>query len=95
MSAPRIAVYPGSFDPVTNGHLDVVGRAAVVFDRVIVAVLGNPRKQPMFSAEERIATIRAGLDATFDGTTAARVDVSGFDVHRDLKVRVDEGRDGE
>ena len=79
MSAPRIAVYPGSFDPVTNGHLDVVGRAAVVFDQVIVAVLGNPRKQPLLDAEERIATIRAGLDATLDAGTAARVDVATFD----------------
>ena len=79
MSAPRIAVYPGSFDPVTNGHLDVVGRAAAVFDRVIVAVLGNPRKQPLLTAEERIATIRAGLDATLDAATATRVDVATFD----------------
>jgi pantetheine-phosphate adenylyltransferase len=79
MSAPRIAVYPGSFDPVTNGHLDVVGRAAAVFDRVIVAVLGNPRKQPLLTAEERIATIRSGLDATFDAATATRVDVATFD----------------
>ena len=79
MSAPRIAVYPGSFDPVTNGHLDVVGRAAVVFDRVIVAVLGNPRKQPLLTAGERIATIRAGLDGSLDPAVAARVDVAAFD----------------
>ena len=41
--SPRVAVYPGSFDPITNGHLDIVARAAAVFDRVIVAVLANPR----------------------------------------------------
>jgi pantetheine-phosphate adenylyltransferase len=76
-----IAVYPGSFDPITNGHLDVIGRATRVFDRVIVAVLANPRKQPLLSADERVAVIRdslseeAGLDPervvvdTFDGLT--------------------------
>ncbi|HTC85205.1 MAG TPA: pantetheine-phosphate adenylyltransferase [Candidatus Acidoferrum sp.] len=79
MSASTIAVYPGSFDPVTNGHLDVVCRAAVVFDRVVVAVLGNPRKQPLLSASERTATIRAGLDATLDAATSARVEVATFD----------------
>ena len=51
MSGPRIAVYPGSFDPITFGHLDVLGRAAAVFDRVVVAVLDNPRKAPLLDAE--------------------------------------------
>jgi cytidyltransferase-like protein len=41
-----VAVYPGSFDPITNGHLDVIARTAAVFDHVVVAVLANPRKQP-------------------------------------------------
>ena len=54
----RIAVYPGSFDPITNGHLDVVRRAARVFDRVIVAVLENPRKSPLLDADG-VAVIRA------------------------------------
>ena len=49
----RVAVYPGSFDPVTNGHLDIIERALVVFDKVIVAVLENPEKQPLFHVEER------------------------------------------
>ena len=78
MSGTTIAVYPGSFDPVTNGHLDVVRRAAVVFDRVVVAVLGNPRKQPLLGAADRIATIRVSLDATLDAATAARVEVASF-----------------
>lgn len=47
------AVYPGSFDPVTNGHIDVINRAAAVFDEVIVAVVRNPNKDPLFSLEER------------------------------------------
>ena len=57
------AVYPGSFDPITNGHLDVIARASAVFDRVVVAVLANPRKQPLLDADERVAVIRASLAA--------------------------------
>lgn len=59
----RIACCPGTYDPVTNGHLDIVARAAGVFDRVIVAVLLNPAKQPMFTVEERIAMLK---EATAD-----------------------------
>jgi pantetheine-phosphate adenylyltransferase len=51
----RIAVYPGSFDPLTNGHLDVVQRAAKLFDRVIIAVARNEAKHPLFTVEERRA----------------------------------------
>lgn len=55
----RIAVYPGSFDPVTNGHLDIIRRASRIYDRLIVGVLNNPsKKTPMFSVEERISMIR-------------------------------------
>jgi pantetheine-phosphate adenylyltransferase len=78
MSGPRIAVYPGSFDPVTNGHMDVIGRAAAVFDQVVVAVLGNPRKQPMLDAERRVAIVRAALDAG-PAEVARRVEVATFD----------------
>ncbi len=78
MSDPRIAVYPGSFDPVTNGHLDVIGRAAAVFDRVVVAVLGNPRKAPLLDAERRVAIVRAALDAG-SADVAGRVDVATYD----------------
>ena len=53
------AVYPGSFDPITNGHLDIVARAATVFDRLIVAVLANPKKAPLLSVETRIEVIQA------------------------------------
>lgn len=49
----RIAVYPGSFDPITNGHLDIIKRASKLYDRVIVGVLNNANKNPIFSAEER------------------------------------------
>jgi pantetheine-phosphate adenylyltransferase len=53
-----LAVFPGSFDPVTNGHLDIVDRGLAVFDRVRMAILLNPEKEPLFSVEERVAIIR-------------------------------------
>ncbi|HHW02922.1 MAG TPA: pantetheine-phosphate adenylyltransferase [Thermoanaerobacterales bacterium] len=52
------AIYPGSFDPITYGHLDIIERSARFFDRLIVAVLSNPQKQPLFTAEERVDMIR-------------------------------------
>jgi pantetheine-phosphate adenylyltransferase len=58
----KVAVYPGSFDPFTNGHLDVVNRALGIFDRLIVAVAANPEKrQPLFTVEERVKLIRESL----------------------------------
>ena len=80
---PRVALYPGSFDPVTNGHLDVVRHAVVLCDRLIVAIGVHPGKTPLFSAEERLAMTRAvlapvaaeagcGFDCTtYDGLTVA------------------------
>jgi pantetheine-phosphate adenylyltransferase len=71
------AIYPGSFDPLTNGHLDVIRRAARLADHLIVAVLKNTQKQPLFAAAERIDMIREttaeipGIEvATFDGLLA-------------------------
>jgi pantetheine-phosphate adenylyltransferase len=70
----RRAIYPGSFDPVTNGHLDVIGRAGKLFDEIIVAVAHNDEKQPLFSLEERLTLLHQALDkidnvrvAQFDG----------------------------
>ena len=57
----RTAIYPGSFDPFTNGHLDVVQRAAKLFDRVIVAVAKNEGKQPLFSSAERMALVKTAV----------------------------------
>ena len=72
-----VAVYPGSFDPITNGHLDIVARAAAVFDAVIVAVLANPRKAPLLDVETRIRVIDAALrDA---GHPAGRFEIAAFD----------------
>jgi pantetheine-phosphate adenylyltransferase len=72
-----VAVYPGSFDPVTNGHLDVVERASRAFDRLIVAVLRNPRKTALLPLEDRVGSLRRALDAA--GLTAPRVEVEAFD----------------
>ena len=69
----KVAVYPGSFDPFTNGHLDVVERALGIFDRLIVAVLANPEKRsPLFTVEERVEMIKESLDID------SRVDVESF-----------------
>ena len=84
----RVALYPGSFDPVTNGHLDVLRRALAVFDNVVVAVLENPRKTPLLPTETRVAVLEkairdAGIDAdhasvaTFDGLTVAAARAHG------------------
>ncbi len=54
----RIAIYPGTFDPITNGHVDIIERAREIFDRVIVAVAGSSSKRTLFSSAERIAMIR-------------------------------------
>jgi pantetheine-phosphate adenylyltransferase len=54
----RLAIYPGSFDPLTNGHVDIILRGAHLFDRILVAVLVNAEKQPLFAAEDRVAMIR-------------------------------------
>jgi pantetheine-phosphate adenylyltransferase len=57
----RTAIYPGSFDPLTNGHLDVIQRAAKLFDRVVVAVARNDAKQPLFTQAERLALVRQAI----------------------------------
>jgi len=57
----RRAIYPGSFDPVTNGHLDIIERSCKLFDEIIIAVLDNPDKNPLFSVPERCAMIREVL----------------------------------
>lgn len=57
----KIGIYPGSFDPVTNGHLDVINRAQGIFDKVVVAVARNAAKEPLFSPEERVRLIEENL----------------------------------
>ncbi|HEX7113287.1 MAG TPA: pantetheine-phosphate adenylyltransferase [Mizugakiibacter sp.] len=68
----RIAVYPGTFDPITHGHTDLVARAATLFDRIVVAVAENPVKSPGFSLDDRIALARLAL------ADVPNVEVRGF-----------------
>lgn len=58
-----VAVYPGTFDPITNGHLDIIHRGLNLFDRIIIAIAENPTKKPLFTLEERIQMIRASFPA--------------------------------
>lgn len=61
MTGPRVGVYPGTFDPITKGHMDIITRAAAVVDRLVVGVAANVGKGPFFSAEERVAMIDADV----------------------------------
>ena len=88
----RAALYPGSFDPCTNGHLDIVERAASLFDKVIVAVLDNSSKSPLFSVEERVKILKevtkdipnvevkyfSGLSSNFAKECGAKVIIRGL-----------------
>ena len=84
----RVAVFPGSFDPMTMAHLDVARRAAALFDRLVIGVLHNPKKAPLFSVEERVAMIQESVAdfgdhvvvEAFDGLTVefARRQEAGF-----------------
>jgi pantetheine-phosphate adenylyltransferase len=83
----RRAIYPGTFDPVTNGHKDLVRRAAGIFDQVLVAVAANPGKTPMFTHEERVALARGVL------ADIPNVEVVGYDgltaeFMREQKIRI-------
>jgi pantetheine-phosphate adenylyltransferase len=73
----HVAVYPGSFDPITNGHIDIIERAANVFERVIVAVLANPRKAPLLDVDTRIGIIRDALAAL--EVASGRIEIEAFD----------------
>lgn len=80
---PSIAVYPGSFDPITLGHLDIAARAANLFEEVHILVVHNPYKAPRFSSEERVELIRASLaEMKLDGpakTVSAKIVVDTLD----------------
>ena len=70
----RRAIFPGSFDPLTNGHLDIIKRSLPLFDEIIIAVLNNPEKKPMFSVEERCAMLKEILPEIADGRCLLTVD---------------------
>jgi len=69
----RIAIYPGTFDPITNGHLDIIERSVMLFDKVIVAMTTNPAKSPLFDIDERIEMIKSSI------SEMKNVEVDSFD----------------
>jgi pantetheine-phosphate adenylyltransferase len=82
------AIYPGTYDPVTNGHVDVIGRAAGIFDRVVVGVVGNPQhKQPMFTLDERVAFLNEAL-AEYDNVEVDRFSELVVDFARKWDAKV-------
>jgi pantetheine-phosphate adenylyltransferase len=79
----RIALFPGSFDPFTNGHLDLAHRAAALFDRVVVAIAHNPAKTSLFTPEERVGLIRSSVGA---GSRISAIHFAGLVVDCARKV---------
>lgn len=84
---PKIAVYPGTFDPVTYGHIDLINRATKIFDRVIVAVAHNPSKGTLFTVEERVFMLKEAVKGMksvvvddFEGLVVNYVEASGANV---------------
>ncbi|MGI4978322.1 MAG: pantetheine-phosphate adenylyltransferase, partial [Janthinobacterium lividum] len=74
----RVGVYPGTFDPVTNGHLDIIGRAARLVDRLVVGVAVNTGKSPMFGLDERVELVVAEV-AALAARTGTAIEVVGFE----------------
>jgi pantetheine-phosphate adenylyltransferase len=97
-----IAIYPGSFDPITFGHVDIISRGCRLFDKVIVAVLRNPNKTPLFTMQERIALIIeatshingvevdcfSGLTVTYARTKGAKVLIRGLRAVSDFEMEL-------
>ena len=81
MTKLRVGVYPGTFDPITKGHMDIVIRAAALVDKLVVAVVDNTDKGPLFDAAERVAMVEAELQAEFEARDAddPQVEVRAFD----------------
>ncbi len=78
MSAQRIGVYPGTFDPITNGHIDVIVRATKIVDRLVVGVARNAGKGPLFPTDERVAIVKAEIDH-LSAEVRRRITVKPFD----------------
>ncbi|HYL32713.1 MAG TPA: pantetheine-phosphate adenylyltransferase [Stellaceae bacterium] len=78
MSAARVGVYPGTFDPITNGHTDIIVRATKVVDRLVVGVARNAGKGPLFSTEERVAIVKAEIEH-LPADARKRIAVKPFD----------------
>jgi pantetheine-phosphate adenylyltransferase len=78
MTASRTGIYPGTFDPITNGHTDIIRRAVRVVDRLVIGVARNDGKGPLFSTEERVDIVREEI-AHLDNGDAERIEVRAFD----------------
>jgi pantetheine-phosphate adenylyltransferase len=79
------AIYPGSFDPLTNGHLDLIARAAKIFDHLVVAILRNSSKNPLFTVEERVAMLTEGT-AEFENVSVSTFDGLLVDFAREQRA---------
>ena len=79
MTKPRVGVYPGTFDPITNGHMDIILRASRVVDRLIIGVAMNAGKGPIFSLEERVQVVEEEVAAQNDADLMRRTEVRAFD----------------
>jgi pantetheine-phosphate adenylyltransferase len=78
MSQPRIGIYPGTFDPITNGHADIIRRAVRVVDRLVIGVARNDGKGPLFATDERVEIVRDEV-AHLENGDAERIEVRAFD----------------
>jgi pantetheine-phosphate adenylyltransferase len=86
----RRAIYPGSFDPVTNGHLDIIERGCKLFDEIIIAIIVNPEKEPLFTIEERRTMLSEVLDETEHGSCRLKVEAfQGLLMHYAVKRNAD------
>src|SRR6266404_8072889 len=78
MTQPRVGIYPGTFDPITNGHTDIIRRAVRVVDRLVIGVARNDGKGPLFATDERVEIVRDEV-AHLENGDAERIDVRAFD----------------
>jgi pantetheine-phosphate adenylyltransferase len=79
MSKARVGIYPGTFDPITNGHTDIILRATKIVDRLVIGVARNDGKGPLFPTDERVAIVRDELAHVADAETKNRIEVRAFD----------------
>jgi pantetheine-phosphate adenylyltransferase len=78
MTEPRVGIYPGTFDPITNGHTDIIRRAARIVDRLVIGVARNDGKGPLFATDERVEIVRDEI-AHLENGDAERIEVRAFD----------------
>ena len=80
MRKPRVGVYPGTFDPITNGHTDIILRAAKIVDRLVIGVAQNIGKGPLFTSEERVAIVQEEIENLADPETRSRIEVKPYEI---------------